>query len=407
MPDYRRSEYFLTNVNTEIPFKIMMYSLLFIYVLQFPLSLLLNVNPETNIDVTFFSISEAYGFVLLSTLILFLFFDLGTRDISNKYLPYFFKQTKSSRIISFNKTLLIFFLFFLWSFIMLKLKIGITIYADFEPLPFRLVGLLFYGRLFIQPIILAYIAHSYRNSSKKNIVFILLFMLGLWVALTSGSRFAAVMFAVPILLLYKGKAKYLNFVITVFIFIIIGTLSRHFFLPYQVGGKFIEIYANEIYQSYITKDLIFLPFSYLVFRIMGISELVLTLNFQSLNFLDGVYSMIAYFNPFMENSNLISAKDVYGLTDEFGGIGLDIFSNYWLLFGRNLISYILGLSIISIMFGRIYAFSSIILEKLNFKEGELVVLILLFILLIEGRSHIFPILLLLSWFLYKIKIRKV
>ena len=72
---------------------------------------------------------------------------------------------------------------------MVNLKIGMTIYSDFESLPFKLTGLLFYGRLFIQPMILAYIAHGYSSSKWKSLIFVLLLALGAWATLTSGSRF--------------------------------------------------------------------------------------------------------------------------------------------------------------------------------------------------------------------------
>jgi hypothetical protein len=180
-------------------------------------------------------------------------------------------------------------------------------------------------------------------------------------------------------------------------------------LPYQIGGNYIEIYANEIYQDNISKDLILLPFQYVIFRIMGISELMMTLSYQyPSSLMNGLYSLISYFTPLLKNGVLVSAKTILGFNDdEFGGFGLDTFSNYWLYFGRNLISYILGLSFISWMFGRIYVFSSIFLQKIRFKEGELVIFVLLLILFMDGRASMFPILLLISWFLYKIKLPRI
>ena len=121
-----------------------------------------------------------------------------------------------------------------------------------------------------------------------------------------------------------------------------------------------------------------------------------------------ILSIISYFTPLLKNGDMVSAKSIYGFSDdEFGGFGLDTFSNYWLYFGRNLISYILGLSFISWMLGRIYVFSSIFLQKIRFKEGELVIFVLLLILFMEGRAFMFPILLLISWFLYKIKLSRI
>ena len=131
MQGYKKSDHFVTKVNTKTPIKIMFYVLCFIYILQFPLSLMLNVNPETNIQVTTYQIFEAYIFVLLSISVLFFFFYLGTRNSSKKVSLYFSKKNELKRI-SFIKCLFIFFFFFLWSYVMLKLKIGLTFYADFD-----------------------------------------------------------------------------------------------------------------------------------------------------------------------------------------------------------------------------------------------------------------------------------
>jgi hypothetical protein len=407
MLDFNNSNQLVSKVDIKTPIKFMFYILVFIYVFQYPLSLLINEEPETRINITTTSLVEAYFFVLFSSIILFTFFYLGTRNNIKKVSFFWDSRRFIIKKINFNKILLLFSFFFLWSFVMLKFKIGMTMYVDFEPLPFKITGLFFYGRLFLQPIILAYIAHLYSDSPKKNIIFFLLFFLGLWVAITSGSRFASIMFAVPVLLLFKGRSRFILFGVSIFIFIMVGTLSRHFYLPYQIGGDYIEIYANELYQSNITKDLIFLPFNYAIFRIMGISEVILTLNFQkSTDLFQGFLSLFSYFIPIIKNPNLVSAKSIYGFSDdEFGGFGLDMFSNYWLYFGRNIISYTVGLSIISFLLGKIYIFISIVLQKLRFNEGDLVVFILLFILFIEARAFMFPILLFLSWFFYKIKIK--
>jgi hypothetical protein len=244
------------------------------------------------------------------------------------------------------------------------------------------------------------------DSKKRNLIFISIFLLGLLVAITSGSRFAATMFAMPILLLFRGKFRFIIFGVTIFTYLICATLSRHFFLPYQLGGDYIEIYANELYQANITKDLFLLPFNYVVFRVMGISEVMMTLSFQrSSSLFEGVYAFISYFIPLLENNNTVSAKNIFGVSDdEFGGFGLDAFSNYWLYFGRNLVTYTFGLSFVCWMLGKIYVFSSIILQKIKFEEGELIVFVLLFILFMEGRASMFPILLIITWFFYKIKL---
>lgn len=402
-------EIIVTKINRKMPLRLMLFFLLFIYFLQYPISLLITGEPESRFDITISILIKAYFFVFFSIISVIYFFYLGTLNSRKNVTLVFIKKAEKIIQINHKTTLLLVLFFFLWTFIMLKLKIGMTFYTDFEPLPFRLTGILFYGRLIIQPIILSFISFNYSNSKSKLLFYLLIFLLGLSVAITSGSRFASIMFAMPVLLLFRGNSKFIIFGTTVFIYIISATLSRHFFLPFQIGGNYIEIYANEVYQNNISKDLILLPFQYVIFRIMGISELMMTLSYQyPSTLMNGFYSLISYFTPLLKNGDIVSAKSIYGFSDdEFGGFGLDTFSNYWLYFGRNLISYILGLSFISWMLGRIYVFSSIFLQKIRFKDGELVIFVLLLILFMDGRASMFPILLLISWFLYKIKLSKI
>jgi hypothetical protein len=394
----------VTKINRKMPLGIMLFFFLFIYILQYPISLFITNEPELRFNFTIPLLLKSYLFVFFSLIILFTFFFFGTLN-STKKVSRIIKK-KFIIKINHNKTFFILFFFYLWSFLMLKLKVGMTFYTDFQPLPFRLTGILFYGRLIIQPIVLSLFSFYYATSKSRSIYFSIIFFLGLIVAITSGSRFASIMFAMPLLLLFNGKTKFIIFGSAIFLYILTATLSRHFFLPYQIGGNYIEIYANEIYQDNISKDLILLPFQYVIFRIMGISEVMMTLSYHyPSSIINGFYSLISYFIPLLKNDIVVSAKTIYGLSDdEFGGFGLDTFSNYWLYFGRNLITYILGLSFISWLFGRVYVFVSIFLQKISFKEGELVVFVLLFILFMDGRASMFPIFLFISWILYKFRL---
>jgi hypothetical protein len=297
--------------------------------------------------------------------------------------------------------LLVFALFFVWSYVMVKLKIGMTIYADFEPLPFKLTGLLFYGRLFIQPMILAYIAYSYSSSKWKNLIFVLLLALGAWAALTSGSRFVGIMFAIPLFLLLKGKSRYIFFGIAVMAYITIATLSRSFYLPFQIGVDFIiQIYANVEHQTSALENLYLLPISYLISRPMGIGEVLMTMNFGDITpgIFDSLQNLFAYFLPFIPQGMGVSVKNIYGLDDDaFGGFGLDLFSNYWVFFGGSLIPYVFGLAFSAWLLGRTYRLFVIGLHRFEFKEGAMLVFILLFILFFEGRAFLFPWLLIAAW----------
>jgi hypothetical protein len=405
----------LTAINSKIiqpdrkyPIRFAWIFLAYIYILQYPLSLLV----EMDVLKSQYGWDEwllAYGFVLLSASIFLPFLNIG---MSGPPVVIYNSVASNYRVpkIRLFLVLVIFAIFFFWSFVMLKLKIGMTIYADFEALPFKLTGLLFYGRLIVQPIILVYVANSYSYSKRKNLILILLLGLGAWTALTSGSRFVAIMFAFPIIFLTKGKGKYIFFGLVVIVFITIATLSRYFYLPFQINvDDIIRIYANVEIQTSALENLYLLPIEYIISRSMGILEVLMTLNFGEItpSIFDSVQNLFAYFIPYVPQGMSVSVKNIYGLDDTaFGGYGLDFFSNYWLFFGGSLITYTIGLAFSAWILGRTYRFFVIGLNRLRFKESSMIVFILLFILFFEGRAFLFPWLLIAGWLFSRIKTQR-
>ena len=114
--------------------------------------------------------------------------------------------------------------------------------------------------------------------------------------------------------------------------------------------------------------------------------------------LDSFLSFISYFLPFVPQGNSVSIKNIYGLDDAaFGGFGLDMFSNYWVFFGGNLLLYGLGLVLIGWMLGKTHRLFTIALARFGLNEGSMLIFILLFILVFEGRGFLFPSLLLTAW----------
>jgi hypothetical protein len=221
----------------------------------------------------FFSIWDwifAYLFVISSSVVFLfaLYLGLCGRRI-------FVSKTIVTKIVKKKLSLWmvvsIFLLFAVWTYLMVQLKIGMTIYADFDPLPYRLTGVLFYGRLFIQPFIILYIANNYRETRNRWLIFLLLLSLGTYVSLASGSRFIAIMFSLPLLMLFSGKSRVFFFLIIVALFISIATLSRNFYLPNLIGGEYLEIYGNELYKATVIENVWMIAISYLLTRTMGIS----------------------------------------------------------------------------------------------------------------------------------------
>jgi hypothetical protein len=301
-----------------------------------------------------------------------------------------------------TKALLIFVVLFAWSYVMMKLKIGMTIYADFEPLPFRMVGVLFYGRLFLHPMVIAYLATAYSSSRWRPLILILMLALGAWASLTSGSHFIGIMFALPLLLLYPGVRGLVVFGAAVSGNIMIATVTRHFFLPFVIGGDYPLFYADKIYQDAILQGLLILPVVYLVGRTMGISEVLLTLRYGNVapSFGDSLQSLLAYYLPIFDSGVGASTKNIYGFSDDaFGGFGLGLFPNYWVALGGSWITYGLGLALAGWMLGKCYRVFAIALKRAGFQEGIFVVFVFLFLLVFDARAFLLPGFLVAGYFL--------
>jgi len=287
---------------------------------------------------------------------------------------------------------------------MVIFKIGMTIYADFEPLPFRLTGIFFYGRLFVQPIILAYMAIGYSSSKLKWLVLLMMFGLGAWVSLSSGSRFAALLFALPIFLLFKSKVRYYAFAICLTIYIIIASLSRTFYLPEVIGDiDILSIYGSDLAKEQ-DRDLyktLLMPISYIAYRVLGIRELLATLSFSdiSISLIDAAMAFLSTIFPFIQSAGDISYKVIMGGSeDDFGGVGLDLFSMIWVRNRFNVISYPFALALIGWMLGKTYRYFAISLERFGVMNINILIFIILFLfVVIEGRSNLLPFLFFLSW----------
>lgn len=390
--------------NQKHPLLFVSISLIFLYVFQYPLNQLF----DTSDVIVHYSLGDwlvGYIFVIFSTLILLLALVIGmSGKPATIYSQAMVWQSNmalgSLKRIGLIQVFLIFALFFVWSYVMQELKIGMTFYTDFDSLPFKLVGLLFYGRLFIQPLILVYIANNYAQSKWKYLILILLFALGVWASTTSGSRFVGIVFALPLLLLFNGNSRFIYFAVAAAVNIVIASLTRHFYLPFIIGGEYIQIYASEAYQAEVTENILLIPISYLVTRTMGMEEVLITLNFGNItpSFLDALQNLFSYFLPFIQQGDSVSIKNIYGFSnDEFGGFGLGMYPNYWVAFGGSLITYAVGLFCVGWLLGRSYRLFAIGLKRVGFEEGAMIIFVMLFILVFESRANLFPGLLLAAF----------
>jgi hypothetical protein len=396
--------YSLVPVGHKAAFRLVILLLIFSYLVQYPLTRLIE---ESRFDSPYEAPDwlRASYFVILSSLLL-----LGSLRLGAGRGPLVLsapnENTNNRHPVAIPIVLLVFGIFMLWSYLMFRLKIGMTIYVDFAPLPLRLVGFLFYGRLLVQPIVWAYICRSASTLLYRVFLFVLTLILGSYASLVSGSRFAGILFAIPVLLLFRGRIRYILLFATVIAFIMIATMTRTFFLPYYINENAVRIYANESYQADVLDDAMLLPLRYIVNRTMGMGEVLMTLRFGDIcpttydSFLD---FSLAFLPLTQANPACATIKNVYGLSnDAFGGFGLDAFSNYWVLLGGDGAFFSIGLFLLGLAIGRCYRLSHVLAQRFGFPEVPILIYTILLALFVEGRPFIMPIALLVMMGLARI-----
>jgi len=387
-------------INIKTPFQFSIVAFFFLYVIQYPVYrwlypeiLLIDYSTETWL--------LAYGFIIASCILFLFSLQLGLAGKNIVILPQSQIYNLNFKRLPLWLVITIFGFFAAWSYLMVELKIGMTIYADFDPLPFKMIGILFYGRLILQPLILVIIAYSFNTSNQRWLIILLLLTIGAYVSYASGSRFVGILFSFPLLVATTGKLRWLIWLLGGSLFTIIATLSRNFYLPFVIGGDLLQIYANEEIQNSALENIWLLPISYLFGRSMGINEVLMTLSFGEITrtFQDALLQLLSNFIFFIPPGVSVSIKNIYGLSDDaFGGFGLDFFSNYWVIYGGTIPTYMIGLMLTGWLLGRTYR----IVMRMMFKYGmnerfHVFIFIVLFLLVYEGRSRLLLYLLIFGW----------
>jgi hypothetical protein len=133
---------------------------------------------------------------------------------------------------------------------------------------------------------------------------------------------------------------------------------------------------------------------------MGINELIMTLNFASISLkpIDALLNFLSFYIPFINVDNVVTARSIYGLSEDINsGVGMDVFSNYWIKFSGSTLLYVIGMSSIGWMMGKIlFVFNKIFL-RYRLEDLIVVIFIILFLLFIEGRASLFIYILALSY----------
>jgi hypothetical protein len=382
----------LIKINWKQPVIITILIVFGIYFLHYWLSLLFEINIQ-DIYYTKYDWLVAYLFVFFSTIILGISIYIGIKGNPVYIPPKTIKQTNKKIKINFPLVILIFIFFFLWSLLMFYLNIGMTIYINFDPLPFKLVGILFYGRLFVQPFILSYLAQQNYKKYQIYIITIFLLILGSLASATSGSRFISFMFAFPFLILFKSKSKYLFFILILGVYITISTLSREFILPEKIEDIDISsTYGTDISKDETSQNISMIFFTYLITRVAGIQDVLTLFSFNNItgNILQSFQNLFAYFIPLIPDNPTLEFRNILGVDDgAIGGYSMGLFPNYWVTFGANIITYIFGLFFCGYLMGVVYRNYLILFHKISFNNAAFILFIFLFLLLFEIKANMF------------------
>lgn len=399
----------LIKINWKQPVFISVLIVFGIYVLHYWLSLLFELNIQ-DIYYTKYDWIIAYLFVLLSLIILCISIYIGIKGKAVFIPSKPIKRIKSNNKINFPQVIFIFIFFFLWSLLMFYLNIGMTIYINFDPLPFKLVGILFYGRLFVQPFILSYIAQQNYKKYQIYIINISLLILGSLASVTSGSRFISFMFAFPFLILFKSRSKYLYFILILGVYITISSLSREFILPEKIQDIDISsTYGTEESKDETSQNISMIFFTYLITRVAGIQDVLTLFSFENYtgNIIQSFQNLLAYFIPLIPDNPTLEFRNILGVDDgAVGGYSMGLFPNYWVTFGANIITYLLGLFFCGFLIGIIYRNYLILFYKISFNNAAFILFIFLFLLFFEIKANMFIYLYILEKFLTYIFIKK-
>jgi NADH:ubiquinone oxidoreductase subunit 6 (subunit J) len=117
------------------------------------------------VEITYYDFYQwltAYIFIIYSGIVFLLSLYIGL----SKNIKYKKKEIRKKNSLKPILAYSVIIFFIGWSILMLYLKIGITISPTSYILPFKIIGILVYGRLIIQPVILLYIV---RNVNYNNI----------------------------------------------------------------------------------------------------------------------------------------------------------------------------------------------------------------------------------------------
>tara|TARA_B100000212_G_scaffold342100_1_gene327597 strand:- start:16623 stop:17849 length:1227 start_codon:yes stop_codon:yes gene_type:complete len=329
------------------------------------------------------------------------------RDKKNKKIIF------NEKIIFFISLLIITFNAFI-NYFMFTHKIGITGVAPQE-LPFKLVGIIYYYRLFIVPYIYFRISALLSKKTISRLIILLIFISANFTALVSGSKGLYVLHMLP-LIIYLIKWKNYKTLICSLLFLFLSLpaygLMRNiiYSIHYQFEEDFLNLdvllYLIQYISETVFKDpgQIIQSAFLLIGRFLGIRELLMT-----------VYNPIEIVNPsiifhyfyglrFLDVNNFVPLE-LTGITLPEGrgfGAGVDLIS-YCYLSTRNPIFFTILVAILSFSFILIEKLLIIILKNLQINIFATIVIVHLLFLRYSQRLDTFPIIILFGFILLSVR----
>lgn len=333
----------------------------------------------------------SYNHILFVGFSIFIFYFIQLIFDSN---PLFNHNRVSHKKNSTNKNFFKFVLYgsiffcFVISYVMFTYRVGITIFVNFEPLPFKLAGIMFYLRLFVIPIVI--LVSLYRSDSSSILLLFLLIILAFFNTFVSGSRFISIVYFLPILsLLYCRKSSFISLII-LYLLIAVSFYSRYNVLPLYIGSEeIISVYYREQYTFF---DALMQPLEYIYSRLIGLNEFIAAVeyNYYPMDFIDSISNFISTLsgaNNYITNLE----REVLGVPPmSTGGYSLGLFGFLFSISNSNPLVYFLFILFVSLTFS--FTFNNLKKILIVFRVYSHfifnIVYILLFMLLIENRHSV-------------------
>lgn len=259
-----------------------------------------------------------------------------------------------SRVSTSHTIILVFFIFaFFIPLYVTLFAVGVGIQGvEIVNLPFKLTGLIYYGRLVLFPVFIFYL---YKKAGSSTFSMISIIVFAFVAGVTSASRMAFLMSSLPVVFdAVNNLKKTRSLLILLFIFVGVQTVSlAREFLYFGSEKDLIFIFTNAITLLFSSEsDSLITVFGYIMNRFYGAQDIVLASQHSLSN---PIVSTFSYFlsggemGAVVPNLNeSIFGVELSGESENFG-LGLGTFTILYMLFCSNIFAGFIGVYLLALL----------------------------------------------------------